>query len=96
MTAITLRTGETVDQGVYRSTMISLELLWKNNPIAVAELVAYARNHQHAMFGNTRDVVERHGLMEHGQLHASTRDVILASFEGDEDSLQFVSALGEE
>lgn len=92
---VVLRTGVTVHQDTYRTTRIALEMLWQTNPIVAIELAMFARDPQHRMFGNAAEVAAGVGLLESGVLHRDTRDVILASFEGDDYDLQFVSGLAD-
>jgi hypothetical protein len=79
-----LRTGTEVPDGLTAPTMLSLEKLWEENPVALYELVQLARDSSHVLFGGTGGVLRKLALIEpDGELHGVTRDIVLAATEGN-------------
>lgn len=95
MDLITLRTGATVPEPIYKTTMVNLERLWGDNPIAFIELVSPARDANHQPFDNVTEVLTERSFMANGRLHDSVRDVVLAATEGDDFDMRMVSPLSE-
>jgi hypothetical protein len=65
-------------------TLMSLEMLMEENPIAFYELVQLCRDKNHSLFGNTYDKLLGLSLIQgNGQPHQSTREIVLAHTEGE-------------
>lgn len=87
-----LRTLAVVPTSVVATTTIALNaLLEAGYVVAAYELVELARDPKYQLFGNTGDVLTRFGLLANGQLHDTVRDIILASFDGNDLNLTLVN-----
>ncbi len=96
MSTTTLRTGATVATPTLMTTTAIIAELWAKNPIAAFELATLARNPDHVPFGDTADVFARFGLTDHaGRLHTDSREIVLASFDGDDVDLHLVDPIAE-
>lgn len=87
-----LRNGRDVPGPVVRVTVLSMERLLENNPVAFVEAVEVARDPSHRPWGQTGKVLAGAGLTgAGGRMHGAMRDVILACTEGDGAGLRLVS-----
>jgi hypothetical protein len=90
ITMVTLRTGRIVPEPALVTTLISLEEV-AHNPIAFFEIVSLARDPSHRMFGNTKEIAERFGLIDsNNTMHEIVRDIILAATDGEDFALHLV------
>lgn len=65
-------------------TMMSLEMLMDENPMAFYELVEICRDPDHSLFGNTAEVLKDLSLLQpNGTPHDVIRDVVLHHVTGD-------------
>ena len=93
----TLRTGIEVHDALVRTVNITLGRLMDTDPIAFYEAVMVARDSSHVPFGNTSQSLRKMHLLESdGRMHDATRDVILASVDGQDFDLHLVSPYAEE
>ena len=84
MSTVALRTGREVPDGLVQPVLLSLGLLAEHSPVALYELAMLARDPWHRLFGNTGQLLTELGLVDQaGKLHDATRDVVLATVEGD-------------
>lgn len=72
------------------STTVILNELWNEKPIVAYEAISLARDPGHQLFGNAGKVLEDMGLTQNGEMHRSVRNIISASFHGDELEMEFV------
>lgn len=94
MTMVTLRNGAEVPAVFLRAVQMSLERALRDGQgVALYELLELAKDPKHVCFGNTAAVLEARGLLQHGELHGLTRDVVLASFDGDGLDAVYVDAV---
>lgn len=91
---IKLRTGVETYKPMLLVVTTALRHLLNSNPIAFYEVVMLARNPNHKMFGNTAAILEGLKLLVAGRLDNSTRDIILASVDGEGTSMQMVNSTG--
>lgn len=82
---ITLPTGVEVPAAVVKTVRILVDGL---PPAALDELIAVARDPGHEPFGNTGEILEGFNLLEHGRMHAVTRDIINAMFPGGTQAIE--------
>jgi hypothetical protein len=72
--------------------MLSLEQLFRENPITAYELTTLARDPSHVLWGNAvHDLTSLGLLQDDGSLHGAVRDVILAAVEGDGLAMHLIS-----
>lgn len=85
MRMVTLRTGAEVPVPALSITRISLDELMEQDPVALVELVELARNPGYTVFSdNVTKALSDAGLLNSaGRLDNVTRDIVLASVEGD-------------
>jgi hypothetical protein len=93
---ITLRTGKEVPEPLLRSAAMSLRALQHQQPMGVIELVECCRDASHRPFGKTGPAIVGWGLasgiLADGTLDITpaTRDIVLASFEGEDYEMRQV------
>lgn len=64
--------------------MVSLCLLFDEDPIVFYELVMLARDQQHNLFGNTGDKLkDLHLIQRDNRMHTSLRNIVLSAVAGD-------------
>ena len=81
---IKLKNGSEEAKGLVTITMLSLESLLKENPIAFYEFTMKCRDRQHTLFGNTEEVLRDLALLEQrGSVHESIRNIVLSAVEGE-------------
>lgn len=90
---VTLRTGKEVSKVVVRVVSISLETLMKTDPMSFYELVMVARDPEYQLFPGCGEVLESLELVNEGTMHGITRDIVLASTEGEGLELSLVNPL---
>lgn len=86
----TLRTGAVVPSVLIDVIGLTLDDLFSSDPIAFYELVQLCRNPGHEIFFGQKRLTELNLIGVNGQPHDATRDIVLASVEGDELSLRLV------
>ena len=84
MEALTLKNGTVEARVVVTSTMMNLEALLTENPIAFYELVQVCRNPEHRIFSQVQvKSLEELGLLSSGKVHNSIKNVVLSAVEGN-------------
>jgi len=79
---LTLRNGDSIPKGLVITTMVSLNQLMQENPIAAYELFQLCKDGNHELFGNTSEILGNLGLIQNGEVHDSIRSIVLSAFEG--------------
>lgn len=80
---VKLKNGSVEAKFVAVATMISLDSLLQDNPIAFYELVTKCRDPKHVMFGKSKSVCENLALMNGDIVHGSIKNIVLSAVEGD-------------
>ncbi|MGQ0527595.1 MAG: hypothetical protein ACT4OY_06160 [Alphaproteobacteria bacterium] len=81
---VILKNGAEEAKPLVAVTMMSLEGLMQQNPIAFYELTMKARDSKHQFFGNAGQVLEKFNLVSaNGSMHDSIRNIVLSAVEGD-------------
>lgn len=84
---VTLRTGRQVPAIVIQTTTVALDVVEQQTPIFLFDLLGWIKNREEptpAAFKKLRAV----GLLDStGNVHEYTRDVVLASFDGEDIDL---------
>lgn len=94
METVTLRTGHTHAAPLVAVVhMLMRSMLDDGEPILFYEAVMLARNPRHRLFGNSGEKLEKRGILESGQMHEATREIIVASVEGDGMGMKLRSPL---
>lgn len=88
---IELKNGSKEAEMVIRTTFMSMQDLFKKDPIALYELNELAKNPDHKIFGDKKEVLENAGLLQMGVLHDVTRNIVLSSHEGEGLKTKFSS-----
>ncbi len=90
---VTLKNGAIEVRPLVAVTMLALDRLVRENPIAFYELVMKARDRKHEFFGNTASDLRALSLVqENGDLHDSIRNIVLSSTEGEGSHMILTSA----
>jgi hypothetical protein len=77
--------------------VLNLEVLTKNDPMAVFDLVMKARDNNYQFFGDAEMRLQEHGLVEkNGQIHESIKNIVLSAFEGEGIDIVFVNPVVKE
>jgi hypothetical protein len=93
-----LRNGDEVPAVVVTTTMLSLQKLLAEQPIAFFELVEVCRDPLHKLFGNTGSTLYySYGLATSpaGDIHEMVRSIVLSAVTGDGFNLSLGSPLPE-
>src|SRR3989338_5617614 len=80
---VKLKNGSEEAEPLVRVTMMSLQHLMGENPIAFYELVELCKNRNHKMFGNTNEILERLSMVSNGFVHGSIRNIVLSAVKGE-------------
>jgi hypothetical protein len=92
MSTITLRTGKEVSHEHLAILMVTLDKLARQDANAYYELVALCRNPEHKLYIGTDKTLRELKLIEkNNQPVEVTRDIVLASAEGEGLNLKLVS-----
>lgn len=84
MQTVILKNGAEEVLPVVTATMMSLDHLVQEHPIAFYELVMKCRDHKHRFFGNAAEILQDLHLVEsNGSIHDSIRNVVLSAATGD-------------
>jgi hypothetical protein len=92
---VRLRTGKEVPEAALITVRISTGILLEKHPIAIYELVMACRDSSHVPFRQTGPAIAEVGLAEVRsdgtlRIHDITRDIVLASVDGDGAGLAMV------
>ena len=79
---VRLRNGADEAEIFVTGLMVTLRDLIKANPIAFYEAVMIARNPKYKPWGDVGKDLERWALLRQGEMHDSTRNVILSAVTG--------------
>jgi hypothetical protein len=91
---VTLHTGHVhAKSQVVLVGMLLSNMLDKGEGIAFYEAVMLARNPNHRLFGNTGEKLTSFGILQNGRMHDATREIIVASVEGEGLSMRLRSPL---
>lgn len=85
MDIVTLRTGREVPAPAIQHTTVQLMLL-ERTPAYLYELLAYVRRGEEPSHGAFAKLQQLRLLDRTGNIHDVTRDIVLASYVGDEQS----------
>jgi len=89
---VNLRTGQPTPDVLVRTVTLSLRQLMADDPIALFELVEICRDPAHEPFGLTGPHLRAMGMLgSDGRVHDATREIVLASVEGDGFDLRLVN-----
>jgi hypothetical protein len=91
MESITLRTGATALLPVVATTMLTLERLVRENPLAFYDLAMLCRDASYRPFGSNADLLESLGMTDRERVDSQVRDIVLAAVEGDDLAMRLVS-----
>jgi hypothetical protein len=81
---VTLRSGHVHAAPLVAVVTVLLgNLLEDGEPILFYEAVTLARNPAHRLFGNAGEKLEARGILQDGRMHEATREIIVASVEGE-------------
>lgn len=84
METVKLKNGSEEAKSLVNVTMLSLQSLIKDQPIAFYELVEKARNKDHRLFGKTGEVLEDLSLIQSNHaLHGSIKNIVLSAAKGE-------------
>ena len=96
MQEVTLKNGAVEADVMVSVTMLSLESLMKENPIAFYEAAMVSRDRGHVPFGNTGNILkDRSILQSDGSMHDSIRNILLSAIEGDGLDMCLVSPIAQ-
>ena len=98
---VTLRTGTVEVAALVSVITMTLRTLLEENPITFYEAVELARNPHHKVWGASKDELRGLGLCDDADvdasndmfMHSSTRDIILASVEGEGTEMRLVNPI---
>lgn len=91
---VTLRTGHSHAKALVILVNMRLSSMLNNGEgIAFYEAVMLARNPNHRLFGNAGEKLAAFGLLQDGRMHDATREIIVASVEGEGLSMRLRSPL---
>lgn len=86
---ITLRTGKQVPRPLVRTTFLTLDRLFNDDPVPFYELAACCKDRTHVLFGNCGAKLVEAGMLRQvnrdgtGMVHDAVRDVVEAATEGE-------------
>ena len=81
---VTLHTGHVHAKPlVTLLTVLLRRMLDEGEAIAFYEAVMLARNPDHQLFGNAVEKLTAFGILQDGRMHDATREIIVASVEGE-------------
>ena len=83
METVVLKNNQTELKVIVKTTMITLDRLINENPIAAYELVQMCKERDHKPFGNTGSILEGYGLLTSGEIHNTIRNIVLSAFDGE-------------
>jgi hypothetical protein len=83
MKAVQLKNGTEAARIVVVSTIVRLQYLFYEQPVAFHELVQCCKNADHTPFGITGDILEHFALRTHGRIHDSIRAIVLSAVTGE-------------
>jgi hypothetical protein len=95
MKMVRLRNGSEEPEPLVVVTMMSLEKLMQEKPIALYELYQLCLNSGHKLFGNSEEDLGALSLVMNGQVHNSIRNVVLSAFTGKGLEICLVSPVTE-
>jgi hypothetical protein len=94
MEKVILKNGSEEVKSLVAVTMLSLQNIANDNPIAWFELVEKCRNDKHEFFGNTRKHLEELALVQsNGSVHGSIKNIVLSSSEGEGLGLTLINPI---
>jgi len=91
--AVILKNGAEEVKSFVLVTMLSLQRLMREKPIALYELVQLCMNNKHDLFGNAGEILEELGLVKNGVVHDSIRNIVLSAVEGDGCNMRLTNPL---
>ncbi len=87
-----LRNGSTESQMIIVSTMVTLQSLFKEQAMALYDLVHYAMDDTYDIFPPCRTILEAHAMIKSFGMHDSIRNVVLSAFRVDADGKIFMQS----
>lgn len=90
---VKLKDGSVEVKSLVVVTMLSLECLITNDPIAFYELVMRSRDREHQFFGSSGEHLEKLGLTIQGVVHNSTAAIVRNAVYGEDFSMRLGSPL---
>lgn len=90
MELVALKNGTSEPRPLVATTLLALQSMMHRDPVAFYEAVQIARNPAHTAFGNAGEKIEGYGLLQGGTMHASVRNIILVSVDGDDFDMKLV------
>ena len=97
METMTLKNGSEVEKSIVQGTMIALEELLVEEPIAFAEFVKLCRNKSHELFGSTPRRLKERGLLgPDGKVDERVQNVVVSAVQGDITESMELGKPGEE
>jgi hypothetical protein len=81
---VTLKNGSQELSSLVQMTMLSLRLLFEENPIVAYELCELCKNPGHRIFGDCGAKLVQLGLLQQGgAVHGSIRNIVLSAISGE-------------
>jgi hypothetical protein len=81
---VTLHTGHAHAKTLVAVVTVLLrDMIDQGEFILFYEAVTLARNPSHRLFGNAGEKLTAFGILENGRMHDATREIIVASVEGE-------------
>lgn len=81
---VVLKNGAEEAKTIVNVLMKTLEDLVQQNPIAFYELVQLCKDSNHALFGNTGEILQQRALVQSdGRVHDSIQNVVLSAVQGE-------------
>lgn len=94
MNEVRLKNGTTALQVAVASTLSTLEVLRDNHPLALFDLVMFARDPGDTLDRDTLQMMKKFSLVdESGAMPRDVRNVVLSAAEGDGLNMRLVSPL---
>jgi len=83
MKILKLKNGSEEVEPLVTTTMMALETLIVEEPLAFYDLVAKSRDKNRTFFGNGEKILEERALISNGIIHNSIRNVVLSAVVGE-------------
>ncbi len=95
MKAVELKNGTQEADVLVKTTMMLLGVIAEQQPMATLNLVMRCRDSDYKYWGNSEQILKDNGLITHGVIHDSVRNVVLSAFEGEGLGIKLVNPLAE-